>query len=219
LKVVKKVSTMSLQNPLQFVGIENGEKTISEECPKMKKEYHQLKIIVAGDGGVGKTSLLNRYISNDFIESMSLTVGADFFSQACEFKEHKIKIQIWDFGGEPRFRFILPDYCKGASGVLMAFDLSDFSTLLNVKEWVQIIRGNTENPVTILVGTKADIPNVLDEEIIKKFCIINKIDEYIPTSSKTGKNVDFVFKELIRRIIARRMSFGGVNNVEQSSAV
>ncbi len=217
--MVKKVSTMSLQNPLQFVGIENDEKTILEECPKMKKEYHRMKIIVAGDGGVGKTSLLNRYISNEFNESMSLTVGSDFFSQACEFKEHKVKIQIWDFGGEPRFRFILPDYCIGARGVLLAFDLSDFSTLLSVKEWLQLIRGNTENPVTILVGTKADNPNVLDEETIKEFCIMNEIDEYIPTSSKTGKNVDFVFKELIRRIIARKMSFGGVKNVEQSSTI
>lgn len=210
---------MSLQNPLQFVDIENGEKPILEECPKMKNEYHRMKIIVAGDGGVGKTSLLNRYISNDFIEGMSLTVGSDFFSQACDFKEHKIKIQIWDFGGEPRFRFILPDYCTGASGVLLAFDLSDFSTLLNVKEWLQLIRGNTENPVTILVGTKADNENILDEDIIKEFCLINEIDEYIPTSSKTGKNVEFVFKELIRRIIARNMSFDGVKNVEQSSRV
>jgi len=208
---------MSLQNPLHIVSIENDEKIISEECPKMKKEYHQLKIIVAGDGGVGKTSLLNRFISNEFIESMHLTVGSDFFSQACEFKEHKIKIQIWDFGGEPRFRFFLPDYCKGACGVVLAFDLSDFSTLLSVKEWLQLIRGNTENPVTILVGTKADNPNVLDEETIKEFCIMNEIDEFIPTSSKTGKNVEFVFKELIRRIIARKLSFGGVKNVEQSS--
>jgi len=103
--------------------------------------------------------------------------------------------------------------------VLLAFDLSDFSTLLSVKEWLQLIRGNTENPVTILVGTKADNPNVLDEETIKEFCIMNEIDEYIPTSSKTGKNVDFVFKELIRRIIARKMSFGGVKNVEQSSTI
>ena len=150
---------------------------------------------------------------------MSLTVGSDFFSQACDFKEHKIKIQIWDFGGEPRFRFILPDYCSGACGVLLAFDLSDFSTLLNVKEWQELIRGHTENPVTILVGTKADNTHVLDEEVIKEFCILYEIDEYIPTSSRTGENVDFVFQELIRRIIARRMSLGGVKNVEQSSSV
>lgn len=217
MKVVTKFTTMSLQNPLQFIGIENVEKNILEECPKMKKEYHRMKIIVAGDGGVGKTSLLNRYISNDFVECMNLTIGSDFFSQALDFKEHKVKIQIWDLGGEPRFRFFLPDYCNGACGVLLAFDLSDFSTLLSIKEWLQLIRGNTEDPVTILVGTKADNAGFLDEETIKEFCIINEIDEYIPTSAKTGENVDFVFKELIMRIIARKMSFGGVKNVEQSS--
>ncbi|MHA2330265.1 MAG: Rab family GTPase [Candidatus Hodarchaeales archaeon] len=207
---------MSLQNPLQFLDIENVEKNILEECPKMKKEYHQLKIIVAGDGGVGKTSLLNRYISNDFVECMNLTIGSDFFSQVLDFKEHKLKIQIWDFGGEPRFRFFLPDYCNGACGVLLTFDLSDFSTLLSITECLQLIRGNTEDPVTILVGTKADNAAFLDEETIQEFCIINEIDEYIPTSAKTGENVDFVFQELIMRIISRKISFGGVKNVEKS---
>jgi small GTP-binding protein len=205
-----------LKNSWQFLDIENCEKNILEECSKTKKE-HQIKIVVAGDGGVGKTSLLNRYVSNDFIECMNLTVGSDFFSQVCDFKENTIKLQLWDFGGEPRFRFFLSDYCKGACGVLLAFDLSDFSTLLGIKEWLEIIRGNTEDPVTILVGTKADNAGFLDEETIKEFCIINEIDEYIPTSAKTGENVDFVFKELIMRIIARKMSFGGVKNVEQSS--
>jgi small GTP-binding protein len=155
-----------LKNSWQFLDIENCEKNILEECSKTKKE-HQIKIVVAGDGGVGKTSLLNRYVSNDFIECMNLTVGSDFFSQVCDFKENTIKLQLWDFGGEPRFRFFLSDYCKGACGVLLAFDLSDFSTLLGIKEWLEIIRGNTEDPVTILVGTKADNAAFLDEETIQ----------------------------------------------------
>ena len=50
----------------------------------------------------------------------------------------------------------------------------------------------------------------MDEKIVREFCMINKVDEYIPTSAKTGENVDFVFKELVRRIIARKMRVGGV---------
>jgi small GTP-binding protein len=213
--VVTKVTRTSLKNSYQLIDIENCEQAISEECSITKNEYH-IKIIIAGDGGVGKTSLLNRYVSNDFVECMNLTVGSDFFSQVCDFKENKIKLQMWDFGGEPRFRFFLSDYCKGACGVLLAFDMSDFSSLLSIKEWLQIIRANTEDPVTILVGTKADNADFLDEKIVREFCLINQIDEYIPTSAKTGENVDFVFKELVRRIIARKMSVGGVKDVEQS---
>ena len=212
--MVAKFRNTSIKNSKRVCEKEASEKEVSkentvEERKSPKKEYWA-KIVVAGDGGVGKTSLLNRYISNEFMECMNLTVGSDFFTQVCDCNEGTVKIQVWDFGGEPRFRFFLPDYCKGACGVLLAFDLTDFSTLLSIKEWMQIIRENTKDPVSILVGTKADSTEFLDEESIKEFCMINEIDEYIPTSSKTGENVDFVFQELIRRIIARNEKFGGV---------
>ena len=209
MKGVTKFQKTSLKNSLRLVERETSEKSTVEEGERPKKEY-VIKIIVAGDGGVGKTSLLNRYISNEFVEGMKLTVGTDFFTHVFDCKGRTVKIQVWDFGGEPRFRFILPDYCKGACGVLLAFDLNDFATLINLNEWLQIIRENVADSVTILVGTKADNAEFLDEETIKQFCIINEIDEFIPTSSKTGENVDFVFYELIRRIIARKISFGGV---------
>ncbi|MFX1521643.1 MAG: Rab family GTPase [Promethearchaeota archaeon] len=209
--------TTSLKNSLCFCESEVSKKEINEEytekeCKIPKKEYW-IKIVVAGDGGVGKTSLLNRYVSNEFMECMKLTVGADFFTQVFDCKGSIIKLQLWDFGGEERFRFLLPDYCKGACGVLLAFDLTDYTTLHSIDEWMQIIKENTTAPVAILVGTKADSAEFLDEEVIKQFCIAHKIDEFIPTSSKTGENVDFVFQELIRRIIARKVSFGGVKHV------
>lgn len=179
-------------------------KNIVKDYKRLKKEY-RLKIVVAGEGGVGKTSLLNRYVSNKFLECMEMTVGIDFFTQVFEDERYIVKLQFWDFGGEKRFRFLLPGYCKGAHGVLLAFDLTDYTTLLDLKKWLQLIRENTTNPVIILIGTKADDAGVLDEELIKEFCIRNEIDEFIPTSSKTEENVEFVFHELIRRIIARRL--------------
>ena len=178
-------------------------KNIVKDYKRPKKEY-RLKIVVAGEGGVGKTSLLNRYVSNKFLENMKMTIGTDFFTQVLDYDGWIVKLQFWDFGGEKCFRFLLPGYCKGARGVLLAFDLTEFTTLLGLKEWLQLIRENTTNPVIILVGTKADDAGVLDEELTKEFCVINEIDEFIPTSSKTGENVEFVFQELIRRIIARK---------------
>jgi small GTP-binding protein len=216
-KGVTEFQNISLKSAWHFCENETSKKEVSEEntvkeCKIPKKEYW-IKVVVVGDGGVGKTSLLNRYISSEFMECMKLTVGADFFTQVFDCNACIIKLQLWDFGGEPRFRFLLPDYCKGAYGVILAFDLTDYTTLHSIDKWMQIIKENTRDPVLILVGTKADIADFLDEEVIKQFCIVHEIDEFIPTSSKTGENVDFVFHELITRIVARKMSSGDVKNV------
>jgi small GTP-binding protein len=160
-----------------------------------------MKIVVAGDGGVGKTSLLNRYVSNSFLEIMKMTIGTGFFSEVIETEKDIIQLQLWDFGGEKRFRFILPNYCKGAHGVIFAFDLNDFTTLMNLDEWLEIIRENTENPVMFLVGTKADVAGTLDEYLILQFLQKNKMNKFIPTSAKTGDNVKSVFEELAQTIL------------------
>jgi small GTP-binding protein len=169
---------------------------------KTRKEY-RIKIVVAGDGGVGKTSLLNRYVSDTFLTAMKMTIGTDFFSKVMERDNSVVKLQLWDFGGEKRFRFLLPGYCKGARGVLLAFDLNDFTTLMSLDEWIQIVKENTTDPKILLVGTKVDIAGgVTEEEFIRDFCEKHNIHEFIPTSSKTGENVDFVFQELVDRILA-----------------
>ncbi|MHA2061224.1 MAG: Rab family GTPase, partial [Candidatus Sifarchaeia archaeon] len=172
-------------------------------CASTTKKEYRIKVVVAGDGGVGKTSLLNRYVSDTFLTAMKMTIGTDFFSKSMERDNSVVKLQLWDFGGEKRFRFLLPGYCKGARGVLLAFDLNDFTTLMNLDEWIQIIKENTTDPKIILVGTKVDIAGgVIEEEFIREFCEKHNIHKFIPTSSKTGENVDFVFLELVDRILA-----------------
>lgn len=174
--------------------------------PAMKKRY-QFKIVVAGDGGVGKTSLLNRYVSNKFITAMKMTIGTDFLSKTLETEDWIIKLQLWDFGGEEEFRYILPYYYPGSHGVILAFDMNDFYTMMNLGEWLQIIRECTLDPVVILVGCKSDLADFLDEDLIQDFCLKNEIDGFIPTSSKTGENVERLFQEFARRILAKHMDF------------
>ncbi|MEM3587974.1 MAG: GTP-binding protein, partial [Candidatus Jordarchaeaceae archaeon] len=71
------------------------------------------KVIVVGEGGVGKTTFINRYTTQRFIESTKITIGTGFYSLDKRVNSDFIKLQLWDFGGEKRFRFILPSYCKG----------------------------------------------------------------------------------------------------------
>jgi len=176
--------------------------TIEEYNKPLIKEY-SLKIVVAGDGGVGKTCLLNRYISNTFLTQLKMTIGSDFFSKVMHSDDNVIKLQLWDFGGEKRFRFLLPSYCKGASGVILVFDLTDFKSLMNLEEWLQLVREHTKDPILILVGTKADVAESCEADFIHEFCKKNGIEKFIPTSAKTGENIERIFQELVKLILEK----------------
>ena len=81
-----------------------------------------------GDAAVGKTSLTLIYISGFFLDDLKLTIGVDFYSKTTNFKNKKVKLQIWDFGGEQRFRFLLHQYCKGANAAFFLYDITRPST-------------------------------------------------------------------------------------------
>ncbi len=161
------------------------------------------KVIVVGEGGVGKTTFINRYTTQKFIESTKITIGAGFYSLDKKVNGDSVKLQVWDFGGEKRFRFILPSYCKGTSGVIFAFDITRPSSLWNLEEWFDLVKKHTNNPISLLIGTKADeaekvsVKTVNDEQIaefIKKHNL--PPDSFFKTSSKTGQNVKEVFTKL-----------------------
>nr|MDO8079207.1 Rab family GTPase [Candidatus Freyarchaeota archaeon] len=161
------------------------------------------KVIVVGEGGVGKTTFINRYTTQKFIEITKITIGAGFYSLDKKVNGDSVKLQVWDFGGEKRFRFILPSYCKGTSGVIFAFDLTRSSSLWNLEEWFELVKKNTNNPISLLIGTKADETEKLGAKAVKDEQIAEFLKKhnlspnlFFKTSSKTGQNVKEVFAKL-----------------------
>jgi small GTP-binding protein len=156
------------------------------------------KLVVAGEGGVGKTTLIIRYCEGIFKHDTRTTVGVGFASKEVNLNEEMIKLQIWDFGGEERFRFILPAYCKGANAAILAFDTTRFQSVRNLPEWVEIIRKNAGNVPMILVGTKVDLEDkrTVKREEGEQFSKKNGLSGYYDVSSKTGLNVDAVFSKI-----------------------
>ncbi|MHA2061820.1 MAG: Rab family GTPase, partial [Candidatus Sifarchaeia archaeon] len=159
---------------------------------------------VAGEGGVGKTTFINRFATNKFTEDTKITIGTSFYSFENNVNDDDapVKLQVWDFGGEKRFRFILPTYCQGAHGVIFAFDLTRATTLWNLNEWFNLIKQNIKNsPISILIGTKADqieenSSEAISEEQIKEFMETHNLNLFFMTSSLTGQNVKDVFSEM-----------------------
>ncbi|MHA1340002.1 MAG: Rab family GTPase [Promethearchaeota archaeon] len=160
------------------------------------------KVILAGSGGCGKTTLLNRFTTGKFITDTKMTIGVDFAVHYLKIPEYgTVTLQIWDFGGEERFRIMLPSFCVGATGCLLFFDLMRPNTFHELGEWIEIIRKNTDNIPIILLGSKYDLLkdpsdlSVSTDEILN-FMKAYNINGYLNTSSKTGLNVKEAFEKL-----------------------
>ena len=161
------------------------------------------KTVIAGEGGVGKTAFTIRFTKGVFLEGTKMTIGVDFSAVKVTLAGEAVTLQLWDFGGESRFRIILPGYCKGASGALLVFDLTQGCTFNSLPDWLDLIRKNTPKKAPIvLVGTKMDLPNrEVTREMAEKFKEDNNISGYIECSSKNGQNVGHVFGLLTQSML------------------
>jgi small GTP-binding protein len=164
------------------------------------REESYLKIIVAGEADVGKTALVNRYSTGRF--DIPETIGIGFSSKAEKSaKLGKFKFSILDMAGEERFRFILPEVCKGAKGIMLLFDLSAPKGFKNLDGWVDLIRDCLQNIPILLIGSKADLEAKVSEKQIKDFVSQKKLSGYVKVSAKQNTNVNAAFQrmtELIR---------------------
>ncbi|TFH30686.1 MAG: GTP-binding protein [Promethearchaeota archaeon] len=128
----------------------------------MGKKKYVFKVLVAGQGGVGKTTLLTRAVTGKFVQNTSMTIGVEFhlLNGSIGPKDHPDSLdvvgQLWDFGGQERFRFMLDSYVAGARGALLLYDLTRLRTLDGLEEWVDIIRKQDPNLPILFVGTKID---------------------------------------------------------------
>ena len=159
------------------------------------------KIIIFGDAGCGKTTLTQRFLTNLFVSDSKMTIGVDFEVKSLEVDKQKVKLQIWDFGGEERFRFLLPTYVRGARGGLFIYDITNYSSIAHIDDWLNVIRKEIRAedvfPI-IVVGGKADLAEnreVSAEDGIK-IAKSRNVDGFIETSSKTGENVEKTFEAL-----------------------
>lgn len=164
------------------------------------------KIIVIGPGGVGKSSLIRRFVENEFSSNYKFTIGLEVNSKIVEYKKGLFaKLAIWDIGGQERFKIVRRNFYEGTHGALVVFDLSRARTFPKMKEWIYDMNQILERKVPVVIlGNKSDlilkIGQILNQNKPKHFT--EKIGGfYIETSAKLGKNVEEAFAKLTKNIV------------------
>jgi len=168
----------------------------------------QRKIVLLGDPGVGKTSLVRRYIYDTFQKDYMTTLGVNFYVRTFEYPDAKVKLLIWDIAGQKSRRQIGLRYLQGASGALLTYDLSNPETFDNLTGWYEDLykANNSRNVPCVIVGTKLDLAQSKNLPLAFN---VEKLGDtpaakanLIFTSAKTDTNVDAAFNLMIQEIVS-----------------
>ncbi len=167
---------------------------------------YTFKVLMLGEASVGKTSLTKRYVQGIFNPDEKLTIGVDFYIKTVDVLDKKVKLQIWDLGGEQRFRFLLPTYCLGANATIFMYDITRLNTLENIHSWLSIVYQRSGLIPIMLVGSKLDLEKK-ERSVPREYGIQvaeeNNLSGWIEISSKNNVNVDNVFETLCKYMLER----------------
>ncbi len=172
----------------------------------MNPDYDYLfKILLIGNSGVGKSSLLLRFADDTFTDNFMPTIGVDFKIRTLEVDGKTIKLQIWDTAGQERFKTITSSYYKGAHGIIVVYDVTDKESYKNIDTWMnEVEKHASDNVSRILVGNKNDLTDArqvtTDEgkELSDNYNI-----RFMETSAKESANVEEAFTLMTKEIKSR----------------
>ena len=160
------------------------------------------KIVVIGDIGVGKTSILSRFRYGLFESEYMPTLGIDFFTKNLFFEDNTIRLILWDTAGQERFRSLIPSYLKNAHCIIIVFDITNKESFNSLDKWLSDAKNNaSEGTIFVICGNKSDLKE-------KRMVSENEINEYInkneliynECSAKSGEGVKELFNTIAKNL-------------------
>ena len=166
------------------------------------------KVCILGDGGVGKTAILERILGKDFRDTYQSTIGSEIVVYSIDIGGRNIKFQIWDIAGQPHFQFIRPMFYKGVQAAMLVFDLTLPESFRNLQLWKKELDQtlNYDIPLVIL-GNKADL--IAESQFEEEETLVERLKNelnmgtkhFYLTSALTGRNITKAFLELGQLIL------------------
>lgn len=165
------------------------------------------KMVFLGEGAVGKTSLVGRFVYNSFEGDYLATIGTDIHLKMVQVEDTLVKLVIWDIAGQDNFAQLRRAYYQNASGAFFVFDTSRPETIARIDEWLRALHAVAGDIPLVMLENKVDLKSAISKEqkdqIIKKYGL-----KIIPTSAKEDTNVEDAFQEMTRKILVKARSKG-----------
>lgn len=179
-----------------------------------------VKLLLIGDSGVGKSSLLIKFADDKFSPHISQTIGMDFKVKMLTLGGKRVKLQIWDTAGQERFHTITQQYYRNAMGIILVYDVTNEESFTNIRRWAaQIAAHGAEGADRMLIGNKADLPQrVVDaargQALAREYGI-----PFMETSAKEGTNIEEAFVALADAVRCRLQTNESVATSAQGSSI
>jgi len=177
------------------------------ETKSNTKQYDYLfKLVLIGDSGVGKSSLLIRFADDNFSTQFISTIGIDYRFKTITIDGKNVRLQVWDTAGQERFRSITPGYYQSADGIIMAYAINDLSSFEHIEEWLDDVRKHAQpNINVILVGNKCDLESERQVSLERTLSLSNELHlRYVEASAKESTRVNDAFVQLATDLVRAR---------------
>ena len=163
--------------------------------------FVNFKIIIIGDSGVGKSSLLKRAVKNSFDNNYQATIGFEFLLMHFKVNDLKLKFQIWDTCGQEMYRSLVQGFYHNSSLAIIVYNVNDKNSFYNISVWLKDLRQHTDHDLPVfLVGNKSDLEKEVRSDEANSFSKNNNMVYFTECSAKTGYNIKEIFFEAAKQL-------------------